>query len=136
MRLKFWNTWLWWRIHLKKKAIRAEERIIDAELEQRAEEGSVTISSQEYGRLEVELTHLRQVRLRYWAGMLRIHISREPKEKWQRMVAGHRLLTEDAARAIREQIFQRFIVIAGIIFGLSSLVQTVYTVLPYYYPTH
>jgi hypothetical protein len=46
------------------------------------------------------------------------------------------VLTEELAHSVRSQIFQKRIVYLGILFGISSVIQTVFTVLSYFIQLH
>ena len=87
------------------------------------------------GVLEDQLRALRDQRLIARAHRWRVFVpARRTGENWETLSTKALVLTREAGHQLREQIFQRKVTILFLIFGVSSVVQTVFAVLSYFWP--
>lgn len=137
---RFWHRWRWYRIRLAKEKIRLAESRFNAICERIPAEGDVCLEEEarEAGDIQAQyeddIDILFQDRLIRSARRWRIHVpSPSDKESWGRFAYRKQrpMLKPAAAHAIHEQRIQRWLMLFGLLFGASSIVQAVFAVLSY-----
>lgn len=135
----FWDRWRWHRIRRARKEVRVAQDRLNAicELDTGENEGPLVATAQraqdELGLREDDLSILLQEKLLRSARHWRILVpSVWDKSSWNKSPSRKRpMLKPEVAYGIREQILQRWVIVAVILFGLSSIVQAVFAVLSY-----
>ena len=125
------RLWLWRRIQEARKRVKQANAQLEAlELDTVPSEGQKRLDV--LGLREDELKLLLQQRLIGAAIRWRVFLPYNPESWMTPAYKKGRVLKPEVEHAIREQIFQRKVVLAVVFFGLCSLVQAIYAVLSYH----
>ena len=130
-----WQHSQWWKLRQLKKQQSELNASIDALLStvDDPEEGSppgFQDLSHRLAAIEEDIEWLLDQTLIARARRWHIYIPHEQKDLWEtKYYRKRRVLTPQAQRAIREQMFQRQLAVFAIVVGLSSIVQAVFSIL-------